>query len=87
VGVVNDDDYDDLLERGGDCNTCGQPVAEAHHAYCPSCYREQMGWERPVDRPAGELPIEVIAALSLLRAQLEELVARVDALEQRRTAA
>jgi hypothetical protein len=37
---------DDGLERGGACNECGEPVEQEHHAFCPSCFRAQMGWTR-----------------------------------------
>jgi hypothetical protein len=44
----------DGLERGGDCNECGEPVEEEHHAYCADCYAEQQGWTPPSYRDDPE---------------------------------
>jgi NMD protein affecting ribosome stability and mRNA decay len=35
----------DGLERGGDCNRCGDAVEQEYHAYCSACYRIEMGWD------------------------------------------
>jgi hypothetical protein len=86
------EDHDDL-ERGGACNECGDPVEREHHAYCPSCYREQQGWSGPRP-PAGQPPESFVVALYQVRRQLAELERRVvdveaalDALTERRSRA
>jgi hypothetical protein len=77
----------DGLERGGDCNECGQPVEEEHHAYCMDCWRAQNGWELP-DRSALEaqhqereaaVRLRLLERVADLERQVEEL--REQALE------
>jgi hypothetical protein len=66
-------DYNDGLERGGDCNDCGEPVEQEHHAYCASCFREQMGWTAPARPKPGEEPRSYIVGLNDLRERVDQL--------------
>ena len=36
----------------GSCQNCGAETAEEWHAFCPDCYRVEMGWDEPDDEPA-----------------------------------
>jgi hypothetical protein len=85
----------DGLERGGACNECGEPVEEAHHAYCADCYVAQPGWNRPRERPDADAlrwqhADRVRTVTSLLIERLDKLELRaarsaeqIEALERR----
>lgn len=81
----------DGLERGGDCNECGEPVVEEWHAYCRDCYADQQGWTRP-DRDALREQHEDRAQISITRVverldELERRLGRLETMLQRGTAA
>ena len=67
------------LERGGDCNECGEPVEEEHHAYCARCFAEQNGWSPP-DRDELRRQAEDRERMTILR-----IVERLGQLERRVT--
>jgi hypothetical protein len=82
--------WDDYSDRGESCADCGDEVEAAHHAYCPACYRKQMGWDQTDEPepdwhepgpPAGTPPESFIVALTDVRRELEELRGRLERLE------
>jgi hypothetical protein len=82
----------DGLERGGDCAACGEPVKEAHHAYCRSCYADLRGWDHGDDEaaepwrercPPSGTPESFILAPLELRREIAALRDRNDQLEPR----
>lgn len=76
------------IERGGDCNECGESVTEPHHSLCEDCYAEREGWIRPArpERPDREALVwqredrERITTVRLVE-RIARLERRVEVLE------
>ena len=74
--------WDEGVERGGACASCGERVEQKHWTLCSSCFAARNGWRRPARPEPGAEPPSFIAGLSELREQVAALAARVAQLER-----
>jgi hypothetical protein len=75
-------DFEYANGASGSCQECGEATDEPWHAYCPSGYAQEQGWDAPGGHPAALTFSVVDERFVRLLQRMHELERRVERLER-----